>query len=156
MTVEIEAWSIVSGYFNPLHVGHLALMESARDITGRLIVIVNNDIQQVAKKGKAITPEDQRLLLVKAMRVVDEAIVSLDNDNSVTKTLTAIRLSHPSAPLYFCNGGDRADPEGIPANEAGICRELNIEMRFGVGGTEKLDSSSRLLSAMHEPYDTTP
>ena len=49
--------SIVSGYFNPLHLGHLALMEAAQEITGYLIVIVNNDAQQIAKKGRAIAPK---------------------------------------------------------------------------------------------------
>ena len=145
-----KASSIVSGYFNPLHLGHLALMETARGLTGHLIVIVNNDLQQMSKKGRTITPEDQRLALVKALRVVDEAMVSIDGDDSVTRTLTSIRAQHPDWDLFFCNGGDRVDPDAIPGNEAEVCRSLGIHMRFGVGGTEKIDSSSRLLAAIAE------
>ena len=145
--------SIVSGYFNPLHLGHLALMEAAQEITGYLIVIVNNDAQQIAKKGRAITPQDQRATLVRALRVVDDAIISIDEDNSVTRTLASIRDRHRDWDLYFCNGGDRFDPDAIPSNEAERCRELGIHMRFGIGGTEKIDSSSRLLSVMSQSDD---
>lgn len=144
-------YSIVSGYFNPLHLGHLKLMQAARALSSRLIVIVNNDFQQVAKKGLVITPADQRLTIVQALRVVDEALISLDDDDSVTATLTHIRRTYPQADLQFCNGGDRFEPSAIPGNEAQVCRDLGITMHFGIGGEEKLDSSSRLLSAMSSP-----
>lgn len=140
--------SIVSGYFNPMHVGHLAMMEAAQEITGYLIVIVNNDDQQVMKKGKVITEQEPRLRIVRALRIVDEALIAVDDDNSVSASLAAIRDSHPDWELIFCNGGDRVDPDALPSKEAALCAELGIEMRFGVGGNEKMDSSTRILSAM--------
>lgn len=148
--------SIVSGYFNPLHVGHLDLLESARSLTGHLIVIVNNDNQQQLKKGKLYTVETERLRLVQALSVVDEAFVSIDDDNSVTASLNRIRLTYESARLLFCNGGDRVDPNAIPQNEAQVCRDLGIQMCFGVGGVEKRDSSSRLIALSELADDALP
>lgn len=137
--------SIVSGYFSPLHVGHLVLMEAARELTGHLIVVVNNDVQQAVKKGRVITPEDQRLRVVRALRIVDEAFVSVDLDASVTESLRDVRRRYPDAELHFCNGGDRRDIGLVPENEARGCAEAGITMHFGIGGTNKLDSSSRML-----------
>jgi cytidyltransferase-like protein len=83
--------SIVSGYFNPLHVGHLDMMEAARSLTGYLVVIVNNDTQQVLKKGKVIQPLDHRLRIVEALRVADDAIASTDQDGTVKQSLAIVR-----------------------------------------------------------------
>lgn len=138
--------SIVSGYFNPLHVGHLRMMEAARALTGRLIVIVNNDAQQVMKKGRIILPLDDRMEIVRALRVADEALAAVDEDASVQQTLRAIREAYPDAHLIFANGGDRSSSARIA--EAGVCAELGIELRFGVGGEEKADSSTRIIAAL--------
>ena len=75
--------SIVSGYFNPLHVGHLDMMEAARSLTGYLVVIVNNDAQQMLKKGKIIQSLDDRLRIVRALRVADDGIGAVDQDATV-------------------------------------------------------------------------
>jgi glycerol-3-phosphate cytidylyltransferase/D-beta-D-heptose 7-phosphate kinase/D-beta-D-heptose 1-phosphate adenosyltransferase len=138
--------SIVSGYFNPLHVGHLRMMEAARALTGRLIIIVNNDAQQVLKKGRVILPLDDRMEIVRALRVADEVVAAVDEDNSVKQTLRAIRDQHPDTALIFANGGDRSSSAKI--SEAGVCEELRIELRFGVGGEEKADSSTRIIAAL--------
>jgi glycerol-3-phosphate cytidylyltransferase/D-beta-D-heptose 7-phosphate kinase/D-beta-D-heptose 1-phosphate adenosyltransferase len=141
--------SIVSGYFNPLHVGHLRMMEAARRLTGRLIVIVNNDPQQMLKKGRIIIPLDDRLEIVRALRVTDEAIASIDEDTTVKSTLRAIRKKYPEAELIFANGGDRSSVSRIA--EADVCEELDIALTFGVGGEEKADSSTRIIAAMSDP-----
>jgi cytidyltransferase-like protein len=148
-----EIVAVVSGYFNPVHVGHLRLMEEARDGADRLVVIVNNDRQQQAKKGRQITVETDRLRLVQALAVVDEAFVAVDDGAGVGDSLRAVRARCPDATIVFCNGGDRRSAEEIPEHERRACAEAGIEMRFGVGGTDKADSSSRIIEAMRQPVD---
>ena len=126
---------IVSGFFNPLHGGHLDMIEGAKDLGDRLIVIVNNDIQQVLKKDKVILPEENRARVLAALRHVDEVIIALDNDPPVIKTLEAIANKYPDDELIFANGGDRDSEKAIP--EGVICRKHNIQMVFGVGGDNR-------------------
>jgi cytidyltransferase-like protein len=135
--------AIVSGYFNPLHIGHLDMMEAARALADALVVIVNNDAQQQAKKGKVITTEDDRL------RVVDAAMVAVDEDGSVAASLELIHATYPGLELTFCNGGDR-DPDAVPVPtaESVVCERLGIQLAWGVGGDTKADSSSRINDAL--------
>lgn len=135
---------IVSGFFNPLHGGHLDMIEAAKDLGDRLVVIVNNDVQQVLKKDKIILPEQNRARLLAALKHVDEVIIALDNDPPVIKTLEAIANKYPDDELIFANGGDRDSEKAIP--EGAICRKHNIEMIFGLG--EKVDSSTRINQAL--------
>jgi cytidyltransferase-like protein len=134
--------ALVSGYFNPLHVGHLRMIRAARDLAGYLIVIVNNDEQQLLKKGRVIQTLADRIEIVRALRPVDEVVAAIDTDQTVVKTLTQIRSSHRDARLIFANGGDRSDPQSVAEYET--CGSLSIELAFGVGGVEKADSSSRI------------
>jgi cytidyltransferase-like protein len=143
------SYAIVSGYFNPLHVGHLDLMESGRALAAGLIVIVNNDEQQLRKKGRIIQDEAARLRIVQALRVVDQALVAVDDDGTVCATLEALRAQHPEAELVFGNGGDRSSPETTP--EAEVCARLGIRVVYGVGGEAKADASSRIIAALDEP-----
>jgi len=136
--------AIVSGYFNPLHVGHLRMMHGARGLADRLVVIVNNDHQQIIKKGRIIIGEADRMEVVENLRVVDESILSIDMDGSVQATLAEIRRSYPDERLIFANGGDRKDPSSI--SEAKLCARLGIEVVFGVGGDDKADASSRIIN----------
>jgi cytidyltransferase-like protein len=138
--------SIVSGYFNPLHVGHLRMMEAARSLTGRLIVIVNNDTQQQLKKGRIILPLSDRMEIVQALRITDEVVAAIDDDATVKRTLQAIREKYPEVELVFANGGDRSSASRVA--EADVCAELSIGLRFGVGGEEKADSSTRIIAAL--------
>jgi cytidyltransferase-like protein len=148
MLEPVRRASIVSGYFNPLHVGHLRMMEAARSLTGRLIVIVNNDTQQQMKKGRVILPLDHRLEIVRALRITDEAVAAIDDDATVKRTLQAIREKYPQAELIFANGGDRSSASRVA--EAAVCEKLSIGLRFGVGGEEKADSSTRIIAALEE------
>ena len=143
------SYAIVSGYFNPLHVGHLDLMESARSVAAALIVIVNNDDQQLRKKGRIIQDQASRLRIVRALRVVDQAVVADDEDDTVRATLTRLRAEHPQAALTFCNGGDRSSPGATP--EAETCARLGIDVIYGVGGEAKADASSRIIAALDQP-----
>ena len=137
---------IVSGFFNPLHGGHLDMIEGGKALGDRLVVIVNNDIQQVMKKDKIILTEQNRARVLSALRHVDEVIIALDDDPTVIKSLEAIANKYPEDDLIFANGGDRDSEKAIP--EGVICRKHNIQMIFGVGGDEKSDSSTRINQAM--------
>lgn len=130
----------VSGYFNPIHIGHLKMFEEAKKFGDYLVVIVNNDHQVGLKGSVPFLSEADRVEIVKAVRWVDEAFLSIDKDKSVCESLRAIK------PDIFANGGDR-DRGNIP--EDIVCEELGIEMIDGVGG-EKLRSSSVLLKKVKE------
>ena len=123
----------ISGYFDPIHIGHLEYIRLARELGGYLIVIVNSDKQAVLKKGKPFMCEDDRLTIVSQIKGVDEVIVSIDDDKTVCKTLDLIK------PDIFANGGDRSNSE-IP--EFKICKKNNIEVVDGLGN--KIRSSSEL------------
>jgi glycerol-3-phosphate cytidylyltransferase/D-beta-D-heptose 7-phosphate kinase/D-beta-D-heptose 1-phosphate adenosyltransferase len=140
--------SVISGYFNPLHIGHLRLIQGAKQVAPHLVVIVNNDKQQLLKKGEIIMPESERLEIVAELRSVDHALLAIDDDPTVTGSIRAVRTAYPDSAITFCNGGgDRSDPADVPSAEAAVCAELKIDMRYGVGGVEKLDSSSRINAA---------
>ena len=122
---------VVSGYFDPIHVGHLELMEKAKSLGDKLVVIVNNDKQVNMKRGKdPFMNQDDRKKLIESIKHVDEAFISIDEDRSVCASLRAIK------PDIFANGGDRYQGE-VP--ETSVCRELGIEMVDGQG--QKIASS---------------
>lgn len=137
---------IESGFFNPLHGGHLDMIEAGAKLGDKLVVIVNNDTQQVMKKGKVILDEQNRHRLISALRDVDESFIAIDKDGSVIKSLEKVALAYPNDELIFANGGDRDSEKAIP--EGDVCRKYNIEMIFGVGGVEKADSSTRINQAL--------
>ena len=131
--------AIVSGYFDPLHVGHIEYFKMAKDLADELIVIVNNHDQCFLKKGDEFMAEHDRLEIVYHLDMVDEAILSIDEDKSVRETIKMIQRFKPMDKLIFCNGGDRkVDENNI--FEYKICKELGIEMVDGLG--EKIRSSS--------------
>lgn len=136
---------IVSGFFSPLHEGHLDMIEGAAALGDKLIVIVNNNDQQVAKKGQIIMEEEARLRIVNALRVVDDAFIAVDEDRTVSASLKLIADKYSDHRLIFANGGDRV-PDFVP--ESPVCEKHDIEMVFGTGGDNKADSSSRINMAM--------
>ena len=123
----------VSGYFDPIHVGHLEYLRMAKELGDFLVVIVNNNYQCKLKKGKHFMDENDRVEIVKALRFVDEVFLSIDNDRTVCKSLEEIK------PDIFANGGDRATSE-VP--ETPVCKKFNIKMVDGLG--DKIRSSSSL------------
>ena len=123
----------VSGYFDPIHVGHLEYLKMAKNLGDKLIVIVNSDYQAGLKKGTSFMPEDDRLEIVKSLRCVDEVFLSIDKDKSVCKSLEYLK------PDIFANGGDRSLNE-IP--ETAVMEKYNIEMIDGLG--MKIRSSSQI------------
>jgi cytidyltransferase-like protein len=134
--------TILSGFFSPLHIGHLDMIEAGAAYGDRLVVIVNNNEQQVQKKGRILMDEQDRLRIVQALRPVDEALIAVDEDRTVSASLKLLAEKYgDSYRLVFANGGDRI-PDFVP--EAPVCQEHGIEMVFGMGGHDKADSSSRI------------
>jgi len=132
---------IVSGYFNPLHLGHLELFKKAKEVGDLLIVIVNNDKQREMKGSKFFMNEEERIEIIRALSIVDMAWVSIDEDSTQNATLKVmVDKFYDSMKLAFANGGDQNN-NTIP--EADICRQFNIELIDGLG--DKIQSSSWLL-----------
>lgn len=132
---------IVSGYFNPLHKGHLELFEKAKGAGDELWVIVNNDLQRALKGSKAFMEEKERYTIVEAIRYVDKALISIDKDKTQCATLTYLANTFKKEyDLYFANGGDQNN-ESIP--EVPICEIYGIGLIDGLG--DKIQSSSWLL-----------
>jgi glycerol-3-phosphate cytidylyltransferase/D-beta-D-heptose 7-phosphate kinase/D-beta-D-heptose 1-phosphate adenosyltransferase len=144
---------IVSGYFNPLHGGHLDMIEAAKAMGDKLVVIVNNDKQQLLKKGKIILDEENRCRLMRSLRDVDEVVLSIDEDPAVVKTMEKVAQMYPNDELYFAQGGDRDSDKVNP--ETDVCNQYGIKIVYGVGtdvrGFSKPDSSTRINQALgHE------
>ncbi|MFA4834118.1 MAG: adenylyltransferase/cytidyltransferase family protein [Patescibacteria group bacterium] len=131
----------VSGYFNPLHVGHLEMMERAKKLGDRLVVIVNNDYQVKLKGSVPFSNQADRLKIVSAIKWVDKVFLSIDKDKTIAKSLAKVK------PDIFAKGGDR-NADNIPASETEICRELNIKRVDGLG--KKIRSSSILIKNASE------
>ena len=124
----------VSGYFNPLHIGHIEYFEKSKKLGDKLVVIVNNDCQSFLKKGSSFMKEQERLKIIRSLKIVDMAVLCIDEDRTVCKTLKCVM------PHIFANGGDQFN-NNIP--EKYICDELKIQLADGLG--EKIQSSSILL-----------
>jgi cytidyltransferase-like protein len=132
---------IVSGYFNPIHKGHLEYFIFAKAKGDLLFVIVNSDHQRALKGSKVFQKEEERLFIVQHIKEVDQAFLSIDQDRTVCKTLEILNAQFgESYKLAFANGGDQNN-NCIP--EVSICKALGIELIDGLG--DKIQSSSWLL-----------
>jgi len=132
---------IVSGYFNPIHKGHLEYLNRAKALADELFVIVNNDHQRALKGSKEFQKEDERMIIVSNIKAVDKTILSIDEDRTVCETLKMIAEKFgPEFELAFANGGDQNN-DTIP--ERLICKKTGITLIDGLG--DKIQSSSWLL-----------
>ena len=132
---------IVSGYFNPIHKGHLEYFNNAKELADELFVIVNNDHQRGLKGSKEFQKEDERMIIVSNIRAVDHAVLSIDEDRTVSATLASIAEKYGDEyELAFANGGDQNN-DTIP--ERAVCDEMGIALIDGLG--DKIQSSSWLL-----------
>lgn len=130
----------VSGGFDPIHPGHIAMMQEAKKLGDKLVVIINGDEFLKAKKGYAFMKLEDRVKVVEALGCVDMVYPAIDTDSTVCRSLEALR------PDIFANGGDRY-ADNIPEYE--VCKRLGIEMIFNVGGG-KQNSSSDLVKKVTE------
>ena len=126
----------VSGYFNPLHVGHLEMMEKAKKLGDQLIVIVNNDYQVKLKGRVPFLNQADRIKIISAIKWVDEVFLSIDRDASVCRSLAAIK------PDIFAKGGDR-NAGNIP--ETAVCKKYGIKI-IDKGMGKKIRASSDLIA----------
>ena len=132
---------IVSGYFNPIHKGHLEYFQNAKKLADFLFVIVNSDHQRALKQSKEFQLEDERMLIVSSLKPVDKAILSIDKDRTVCETIASIAKDYGQEyDLAFANGGDQNNTT-IP--ERPICEKIGIVLLDGLG--DKIQSSSWLL-----------
>tara|TARA_Y100000996_G_scaffold413636_1_gene402332 strand:+ start:1133 stop:1573 length:441 start_codon:yes stop_codon:yes gene_type:complete len=132
---------IVSGYFNPLHKGHIEYFHNAKNKGHKLFVIVNNDNQRKLKGSKEFMLEDERIIILNELKVIDKVFLSVDTDRTVSKTIQKIYNENAkSYDLFFANGGDQNN-ERIPESE--ICNKLGIKLIDGLG--DKVQSSSWLI-----------
>ena len=136
---------IISGYFNPIHTGHLDYIEGAREKCDTLYVIVNNDYQVELKGSKKFLDQGSRARIVKAIKGVHEAFASIDDGPSVVRSISKIHKEICDDPfvdnIMFMNGGDR---HGDNTPESDLCNKIGIDLVYNVGGN-KTQSSSILL-----------
>lgn len=137
---------IVSGGFDPIHIGHTRLVHDAAKLGDYLIILANNDNWMKFKKKQPFMPEAERKEILESIKDVDEVILTghkkNTNDISVCSDLIKFRKKYPKDELIFAKGGDRL-PDNIP--EVQTCKELGIKMVFNVGGG-KIQSSSWLIN----------
>ena len=142
--VEKQKAIIVSGYFNPIHKGHLEYFNNAKALADKLFVIVNNDHQRELKGSKEFQDENERMNIVSNIKAVDKAILSIDTDRTVCATIKMIAEQFGSEfDLGFANGGDQNN-DTIP--ERSVCEEMNVALIDGLG--DKIQSSSWLLKKL--------
>jgi cytidyltransferase-like protein len=135
---------IVSGYFNPVHKGHLELFNNSKAMADELFVIVNNDHQRELKGSRKFQVEEERMIIVANIKAVDYAILSVDEDRTVCATLEKIANEYGDYyELVFANGGDQNN-DMIP--ERPICEKMGIALIDGLG--DKIQSSSWLLKKL--------
>jgi cytidyltransferase-like protein len=141
---------VVSGGFDPVHSGHIRLIKQARLLGDHLIVGINSDEWLARKKGRAFMPWPERLCVLNNLRQVDEVYTFDDDDGTAGHLLEQVRAHYPDARIIFANGGDR-NSDNIP--EMAI---PGIEFVFGVGGSDKANSSSWILEEWKAPKTTRP
>jgi cytidyltransferase-like protein len=140
---------LITGGFDPLHSGHIAYINAARELGDSLIVGVNSDEWLRRKKGQEFMPWEERATIIAALHNVDRVINFDDSDNSAKDAIRKVRAIHPTAQIIFANGGDRTK-ENIPEMEV-LEEMLHLEFVFGVGGEDKKNSSSWILQEWKAP-----
>jgi cytidyltransferase-like protein len=135
---------IVSGYFNPIHKGHLEYFNNAKAIADQLFEIVNNYDQRALKGSKVFQDENERMIIVSNIKAVGKAILSIDNDRTVCATIKMIAEQFGEEfELGFADGGDQNN-DTIP--ERSVCEKMNVALIDGLG--DKIQSSSWLLKKL--------
>ncbi len=138
----MKTYYIVSGGFDPIHEGHIAMILDAAEKSDGVIMLVNSDDWLRRKKGQEFTNFNTRSCICSAIKGVIDVIAFDDADNSASDGIRKAREKYQDVKLVFANGGDRG--AGNIA-EDDVCRECNVELEFGVGGDFKANSSSWIL-----------
>jgi cytidyltransferase-like protein len=136
---------LVTGGFDPLHSGHIEYFKAAKQLGNILVVGVNSDAWLERKKGRAFMPSNERVTIIQNLKVVDHCILFNDDDGSAVEAINNVKMLYPNSQLIFANGGDRTK-DNIPEMK---CKD--VEFAFGVGGDNKLNSSSWILEEWKAP-----
>lgn len=138
---------VVTGGFDPLHSGHIAYFNAAKELGDMLIVGVNSDEWLRRKKGQPFMDQYERCRIIESLKVVDKVVCYPDADGSSKNTITGVRAMYPDAKIIFANGGDRTD-KNIPEMDV---VDSNLKFAFGIGGFNKANSSSWILQEWKAP-----
>ena len=134
-------FALLSGGFDPVHIGHLAMIKEADHLADEVIILLNSDKWLTRKKGKPFMTINERMSIIKELKCVDIAIEFIDKDDSACDAIgTALEVYDN---VLFCNGGDRGSVN-TPEYER-YRNDKRVEFKFGVGGTDKKNSSSWIL-----------
>jgi len=137
---------MVSGGFDPVHIGHVRMFNEAKALGDELVVVINNDNWLKFKKGYAFMPEHDRKEIIESFQAVDRVVLTDHEDG--TTDITVCKALEQIRPHVFANGGDRK--ENVPVPEYEICARLGIEMVFNVGHGGKVRSSSEFVKKANE------
>ena len=135
-------FALVSGGFDPVHLGHLRMLQEAKKLSDKVIVLLNNDAWLVKKKGKPFMNENQRKEILSEFKSITKVIIQNSSDKSSNQAIEDFVQNNPNKSICYCNGGDRSNIKNIL--ESKICKKLGVSLEFGVGGEEKVESSSQL------------
>lgn len=150
---------MVSGGFDPVHVGHLDMFKEAKELGDELVVVVNNDNWKKAKRRYVFMSDQDRREIIEALKFVDRVVLTEHEDPKTPKDMSVINELKKIRPHIFANGGDRNEedaknPESSLFYEVEICKNLGIEMVFGIGKKGKIRSSSDLVKEAVKKHKT--
>jgi len=135
-------FAIVSGGFDPVHVGHLRMFLDAKKIANKVILLLNNDEWLIKKKGKPFMNQNQRKEILEEFTSISEVLIQSSSEPSSSKAIEEFVSKNPNKSICYCNGGDRSSIKNIRESE--ICNKLGVNLEFGIGGENKIESSSNL------------
>lgn len=141
---------LTTGGFDPLHSGHIEYFKAAKALGDKLIVGLNSDAWLVRKKRQAFMPSNERVSIIQNLNMVDGVILFNDDDNTAIEAINNVKLLYPNAEIIFANGGDRT-PDNVP--------EMifdDVKFVFGIGGENKMNSSSWILQEWKAPKTSRP
>ena len=135
-------FALVSGGFDPVHVGHLRMFQDAKNIANKVILLLNNDEWLTKKKGKPFMNQNQRKEILEEFKSISEVIIQTSSEPSSSVAIEEFVNKNPNKSICYCNGGDRSNIKKIRESE--VCKKLKVNLEFGVGGENKIESSSEL------------
>ena len=147
--------ALLSGGFDPVHIGHLAMIKEAKEIANEVVILLNSDNWLTRKKGKPFMSSNQRANILDEFKSVSKVIIQTnDDDDSSNNAIKKFHELNDDKKICYCNGGDRSQESKI--REAKLCKSLNIDLKFGIGGVQKIESSSKLIKNHLSEVDNRP